>query len=82
MVNGHCVRAVHAEQNAIVQAALHGVSTSGSTIYVTHGPPCYACAKLIINSGILRVVHGGNYEDDLALGVLLESGLEVLEVIG
>ncbi len=65
IVNGHCVRTLHAEQNAIIQAALHGVSTDGATIYVTH-QPCLICAKMIINAGISRVVYGGDYPDDLA----------------
>lgn len=62
MVDGHCVRTLHAEQNAIIQAALHGVHTSSSTIYVTH-QPCLNCAKMIINAGIQRVVYAGNYPD-------------------
>lgn len=51
---------VHAEQNAICQAALHGVAIDGATIYVTISP-CLTCAKLIINSGITEVVFGGDY---------------------
>ena len=51
---------VHAEQNAICQAARHGVNISGSTIYVTISP-CLTCAKLIINAGITEVVYGGDY---------------------
>lgn len=54
-VSKHCVRTVHGEQNAIVQAALHGVSTKGATIY-TKFEPCFICAKMIINAGIKRVV--------------------------
>jgi dCMP deaminase len=51
----HCIRGTHAEQNVIVQAARTGVSLVGGTIYV-HMTPCYACAKMIINAGIVRVV--------------------------
>ena len=51
----HCIRTAHAEQNAIVQAALHGVSTNGATMYVSF-EPCFTCAKMIINAGIKRVV--------------------------
>lgn len=76
VVNGHCVRALHAEQNAIIQAALHGVSTAGTTIYVTH-QPCLNCAKMIINAGITRVVYGGDYPDDLARQFLEEAGVEL-----
>ena len=80
MVHGHCVRTVHAEQNAIIQAALHGICTAGSTMYVTHGPPCLSCAKMIINAGITKVVHGGNYEDDLSIKFLEEAGIELLKL--
>jgi dCMP deaminase len=76
MVNGHCVRTLHAEQNAIIQGALHGVDVSGSTIYVTH-QPCLLCAKMIINAGIERVVYGGDYPDELACSFMEEAGLEL-----
>ena len=69
-------RAVHAEQNAIIQAAIHGVSTSGATLYCTH-QPCILCAKIIINSQIRRVVYGNPYPDDEALRFLEEAGVEV-----
>ena len=69
-------RALHAEQNAIIQAALHGVSTEGAMIYVTH-QPCFTCAKMIINAGIVRVVYGEGYPDELARQVLEEAGVEL-----
>ena len=56
-------RAVHAEQNAIIQAALHGVSTKGATLYTT-AAPCYQCAAMIINAGIARVVSSAEYPND------------------
>jgi dCMP deaminase len=56
----HCVRGTHSEQNAIVQAAHIGVSLNGGTLY-THMAPCYACAKMIINAGIVRIVAGKDY---------------------
>ncbi|HKZ49617.1 MAG TPA: cytidine/deoxycytidylate deaminase family protein [Candidatus Nanoarchaeia archaeon] len=59
-----CLRTTHAEQNAIVQAALHGVNIEGSTIYVTT-EPCLNCAKMIINSGIRKVVAAQQYHDAL-----------------
>lgn len=77
MVNGHCARTLHAEQNAIIQAALHGVSTDRATIYVTH-QPCLVCAKMIINAGITRVVYGGDYPDDLARQFLEDAGVELV----
>jgi len=79
MINGHCVRAVHAEQNAIVQAALNGVSTRGSTLYVTC-QPCNSCAKMIVNAGILKVVFDGDYPDAFAMDVFREAQLEVLRL--
>ena len=63
MVDGHCVRTIHAEANAIIQAALHGVSSKGATVYVTHFP-CLSCAKMLINAGIVRVVYATQYRID------------------
>ncbi len=76
MVDGHCVRALHAEQNAIIQAALHGVSVKGGTIYVTH-QPCLTCAKMIINAGIVRVVYAGDYPDENSRAFLAEAGVSL-----
>jgi dCMP deaminase len=76
MVNGHCVRTLHAEQNAIIQGALHGVDVSGSTLYVTH-QPCLICAKMIINAGVDRVVYAGHYADEIARGFLEEAGVQL-----
>ena len=67
-------RGLHAEQNAIIQAAVHGVSTEGGTIYVTH-QPCITCAKMIINAGIVRVVCANTYPDELARNMLDEAGI-------
>jgi dCMP deaminase len=74
IVNGHCVRTLHAEQNAIIQAALHGVSTAGSTLYVTH-QPCLNCAKMIINAGIRRVVYAGAYPDEESQAFMAQAGV-------
>jgi dCMP deaminase len=68
-------RGTHAEQNAIIQAALHGVSTAGSTLYCTH-QPCILCAKMLINAGVERVVFQGNYPDGLAVELMNEAGIE------
>lgn len=77
----HCLRTVHAEMNAIIQAALHGVSTDGATIYTTH-LPCYNCAKVIINAGIKRIVadspNAGKYVDEESLNLLKSAGIEVV----
>jgi len=62
-VHQHCVRTVHAEQNVISQAAKNGVSLEGATLYVKM-TPCFSCAKMIINAGIVRVVCGKRYHED------------------
>ncbi|HOO91272.1 MAG TPA: cytidine/deoxycytidylate deaminase family protein [Syntrophales bacterium] len=67
-------RGLHAEQNAIIQAALHGVSTKGATIYCTNHP-CIICSKMIINSGIVSVVYTEDYQDELAARMLKEAGV-------
>ena len=79
MVDGHCVRALHAEQNAIIQAALHGISIGGATAYVTH-QPCLTCAKMLINSGIVRVVYAGNYPDDISRQFLNAARVELVHM--
>ena len=68
--------AIHAEQNAIVQAARMGISIEGATLYCTH-QPCSICAKLIINSGISRVVYRHGYPDKFATQMLNEAGVVV-----
>ncbi|HEY3247717.1 MAG TPA: dCMP deaminase family protein [bacterium] len=65
---------IHGEQNAIVQAAYHGVTISGGTIYTTH-QPCLTCAKLIVNAGIVRIVFGGDYPDPTARQLLEDAGV-------
>ena len=66
--------AVHAEQNAIVQAAKLGVSIDGATLYCTH-QPCVLCAKMIVNAGISRVVYREGYPDDFAREIFSEGGV-------
>jgi len=63
MENGHCVRTVHAEANAIVQAARHGIQLEGAEIYIT-ASPCYNCFKLIVNAGITKIYYGEFYRDE------------------
>lgn len=70
--------AVHAEQNAIIQAAKIGVSVQGATIYVTH-QPCSICTKMIINSGINRVVFREGYPDEFSVELLKEAGVELIK---
>jgi len=69
-------RAVHAEQNAIIQAAKLGISIDGGTIYVTNHP-CFICAKMLINAGIKRIVYKEGYPDEFAKGILKEAGIKV-----
>ena len=69
-------RALHAEQNAIAQAALHGVKIDGATLYCTH-QPCSLCAKMIINAGIIEVHFAEGYPDELAAGFFSEAGIRL-----
>jgi dCMP deaminase len=68
-------RAIHAEQNVIIQAALHGVSLEGATIYVTHSP-CILCAKMLVNAKIKRFVSFGEYADNSFRDLFKEAGIE------
>lgn len=70
-------RALHAEQNAIIQAATLSTSIEGATIYITH-QPCSICAKMLINAGIERIVVGDSYPDKLANELLNEAGLSIV----
>lgn len=79
-ISKHCLRTVHAEQNAIVQAALHGISTKGATLYVKF-EPCFTCAKMIINAGIKRIVCQKKYHSaELTRKFLKEAGIEVVYI--
>jgi dCMP deaminase len=69
-------RGLHAEQNAIIQAALHGVSVNGATMYCTNHP-CIICAKMIINSGITSIIYKDGYSDQLAREMLKEAGVKI-----
>lgn len=71
-------RGLHAEQNAIIQAALHGVSVKGATLYCTN-QPCIICAKMIINAGITMAVVKDGYADKLAEEMLAEAGVTVVQ---
>ena len=69
-------RGLHAEQNAIIQAAKLGVSIDGATLYCTH-QPCSVCAKMIINAGIRRVVYQEGYPDEFSLQIFAEAGIQL-----
>ncbi|MGB0925487.1 MAG: deoxycytidylate deaminase [Minisyncoccia bacterium] len=76
-VTEHCIRTAHAEQNALVTAARHGVSTDGGTLYCKMAP-CYICAKLIINAGIKRVVAWRDYHaSSRSKEILAEAGITI-----
>ena len=70
-------RALHAEQNAIIQCAMSGQNIEGGTIYITH-QPCIICSKMIINAGIKRIVVREGYPDNLAKQILSEAGLSII----
>ncbi len=79
MENDHCVRTVHAEANAILQAARHGVRIEGADIYVT-ASPCWDCFKLIANAGIARVLYGEFYRDDRIAEFAHDAGIELVHL--
>ena len=81
MENGHCVATIHAESNAILQAARNGVRIDGGTIYVT-ASPCWNCFKEIANSGICRIVYGEFYRDDRIFSVAASLKIELLHLAG
>ena len=79
MENDHCVATIHAEANAIIQAAKNGVMIDGATIYVT-ASPCWNCFKQIANAGIRRVVYGEFYRDDRIFSVAQRLGVDLLHL--
>jgi dCMP deaminase len=81
IVHEHCQRATHAEANAIVQGALHGVGLAGATAYCTH-QPCVNCTKLLISAGVERVVYEIAYPDPVATVLLAEARVDVVQVPG
>lgn len=81
MVDNHCVRAIHAEQNAIIQAALHGIDLSGATCYVTSSP-CVHCSKMLIAAGIKRVVYLDSYTESIGQEMAREAGVTMERFAG
>lgn len=71
-------RAIHAEQNAIIQAAKVGISIQDSTLYVT-AHPCFTCAKMLINAGVKEIIYKDGYPDEFAMAILKEAGVEVIK---
>ncbi len=76
MENGHCVRTVHAEANAIAQAAKNGVNVDGAEIFIT-ASPCWTCFKLLANSGIIKITYGEFYRDERILEESAKAGIKL-----
>jgi len=79
MENDHCVRTVHAEANALVQAAHNGVRLEGAEIYVT-ASPCFNCFKLIVNAGIRTIYYGEFYRDEKVMSFAEELGIRMVNL--
>jgi dCMP deaminase len=74
--NGHCVRTVHAEANAIAQAAKNGVNVNGAEIFIS-ASPCWTCFKLLANSGIIKITYGEFYKDKKIFEASVKAGIEL-----
>jgi dCMP deaminase len=79
MEGGHCVATVHAEANAIIQAAKNGVRIDGAELYTT-ASPCWSCFKLIANAGIAAVYYGEFYRDERSIEVARQLGIELVDL--
>ena len=79
MEDGHCVATIHAETNAVLQAAKNGVRIDGSTVYVT-ASPCWSCFKMITNAGIRRIVYGEFYRDERIFDAAKTLGVELVHL--
>jgi dCMP deaminase len=77
--NGHCVATIHAEANAVLQAAKNGVNISGSEIYTT-ASPCWNCFKLLANAGIKRIYYGEFYRDEKSFRIAGQIGIELIHL--
>jgi dCMP deaminase len=81
MEDGHCVRTIHAENNAIIQAAKNGTAIEGAMIYVT-ASPCWNCFKMIANAGIKRIAFGEFYRDQRIFDISEQLGIELVDLSG
>jgi dCMP deaminase len=79
MENGHCVATIHAETNAILQAAKNGVMINGGEVYIT-ASPCWPCFKMIANAGIKKIYYGEFYRDDKIFDVAKKIGIELIHI--
>lgn len=71
-------RGVHAEQNAVIQCAIHGVAITGEAVLYSTTQPCVTCAKILINAGVRRIVYAGDYPDEFAMDMFREAGVELV----
>jgi dCMP deaminase len=81
MEGGHCVATIHAEANAILQAARNGVSIEGADVYTT-ASPCWPCFKMIANAGLKRIIYGEFYRDERIFDVAKQLGISLLDQSG
>jgi dCMP deaminase len=79
MEDGHCIATVHAEANAVLQAARNGVAIDGATVYTT-ASPCWACFKLLANAGVVRIVYDEFYREDRVFPVAKRLGIELIRL--
>ena len=79
MEGGHCVATIHAEANAIIQAARNGVRIEGASVYVT-ASPCWQCFKMIANAGILEIYYGEFYRDERIFHVAQTLAIQLIQV--
>jgi dCMP deaminase len=79
MENGHCVATVHAEANAMIQAAKNGVRLDGAELYTT-ASPCWSCFKLIANAGIRTIYYGEFYRDERSIEVARQLGIKLVDL--
>jgi dCMP deaminase len=77
--DGHCVRTIHAEANAVIQAATHGVRIEGAGVYVT-ASPCWSCFKMIANAGLTRIVYGEFYRDERIFEVARQLSIALIHL--
>jgi dCMP deaminase len=77
--DGHCVRTIHAEANAVIQAATHGTRIEGAGIYVT-ASPCWSCFKMIANAGLMRIVYGEFYRDERIFEVARQLSITLIHL--
>ena len=79
MEDGHCVATIHAETNAILQAAKNGVMINGSEVYIT-ASPCWPCFKMLANAGIKKIFYGEFYRDERIFDVAKRIGIELIHI--